>query len=215
LAKTRGTFYIPGANKESGATMNTPVRDLPTRYGIVAMTLHWLIAAAIITNIIVILSVPEDRSPQAFALMSFHMALGLTVLVLSILRLIWRVINPSPPPPAGLNRWIHVSGKAMQHVLYTLMVAIPLAGWLMVSASHFSPSWFGLFTWPAFPGFAGLDKAASHDWHETFETIHVVLGWAMVVLIPCHIGAGLYHHVLRKDNVLLRMLPGTRLRNGV
>lgn len=195
--------------------MNTPVLDRPSRYGVVAMTLHWLIAIAIITNIIVILTVPEDRSPTAMAMMQFHMALGLTVLVLSILRLVWRWMNPLPPPPQGLNRWIRVSGAATHHTLYFLMVAIPLAGWLMVSANHFTPSWFGLFKWPAFPGFAGLDKAAGHQWHETFESIHVVLGWAMVVLVPCHIAAAFYHHLMRKDNVLLRMLPGTRLKSGV
>lgn len=195
--------------------MNTPVRDLPSRYGAVAMTLHWLIALAIITNIVLILTMPEGRTPLHRSMMSAHMAIGLTVLVLSILRLVWRWINPVPPPPHGLNRWIHVSAKAMHHLMYTLMIGIPLAGWLMVSASGFSPSWFGLFDWPAFPGFAGMDKATGHDWHEAFETVHVVLGWAMIVLIPCHIGAAIYHHHVRKDNVLLRMLPGARLRPGV
>lgn len=195
--------------------MNIPVRDLPTRYGAVAMTLHWLIAATIITNIVVVLAAPEDRSPTHAAMMSFHMAMGLTVLVLSIARLIWRWMNPPPPPPQGLNRWIRIPGTLVHHLLYFLMVAIPLAGWLMVSASHRSPSWFGLFQWPVFPGFAGLDKAGSHQWHETFETIHVTLGWAIIILIPAHIAAALYHHGVRKDNVLLRMLPGTRLRGGV
>jgi cytochrome b561 len=195
--------------------MNTPVHDLPSRYGAVAMTLHWLIAAAIILNIIVVLTAPEGRTPLHMAMMSFHMALGLTVLVLSILRLVWRWLNPAPPPPQGLAPWMRIAGAATHHTLYFLMIAIPLAGWLMVSVNHFTPSWFGLFAWPAIPGFGGLDKAASHGWHETFETIHVVLGWAMIILIPAHIVAGLYHHVLRKDNVLLRMLPGTRLRSGV
>ena len=194
--------------------MSASVRNLPTRYGAIAMTLHWLIAAAIITNVIVVLAAPEDRSPERIAMMSFHMALGLTVLVLSILRLVWRWINPVPPPPLGLAPWMRIAGSATHHLLYGLMIAIPLAGWLMVSANHFTPSWFGLFAWPALPGFGGLDKAASHQWHETFETIHVVLGWAMIVLIPAHIGAGLYHHLVRQDNVLLRMLPGTRLRGG-
>jgi cytochrome b561 len=86
-------------------------------------------------------------------------------------------------------------------------VAVPLAGWLMVSASHFTPSYYGLFNWPALPGFAGLDHASSHSYHEVFETAHVVLGWAMAALIPLHVAAGLYHHVLLKDDVLLRMLP--------
>ncbi len=194
--------------------MNTFARDLPTRYGVVAMTLHWLIAAAIITNIIVVLAAPEDHSPEQTAMMSFHMALGLTVLVLSILRLVWRWLNPVPPPPQDLAPWMRIAGTAMHHLLYFLMVAIPLAGWLMVSASHFTPSWFGLFAWPAFPGFGGLDNAAGHQWHETFESIHITLGWAMIVLVPAHIAAALYHHFLRQNNVLLRMLPGIRLRRG-
>jgi cytochrome b561 len=195
--------------------MTTPAKVLPLRYGAVAMILHWLIALAIVANIVVVFAIPEERSPTAFAMMKFHMALGLTVLILSIARLVWRWTNPVPPLPAGLDRRLRIAAVATHHLLYFLMVAIPLAGWLMVSANGFSPSWFGLFDWPAFPGFAGLDQAAAHDWHEVFESLHVTLGWAMVVLIPCHVAAGLYHHLMRKDNVLLRMLPGTRLREGV
>lgn len=187
----------------------------PVRYNTVAMLLHWVIAAAIITNIIVVLAAPEGRSPERIAFMSFHMALGLTVLVLSVLRVVWRLINPVPAPPAGLDPLLRLAGAVTHATLYFLMVAIPLAGWLMVSASHFSPSWFGLFHWPLFPGFGGLDKAAGHEWHETFETVHVFLGWAITVLIPLHVAAGYYHHLIRKDNVLLRMIPGTRLRDGV
>jgi len=195
--------------------MTTPARNLPTRYGVVAMTLHWLIAAGIIANIIIALAAPEGRNPTHFAMMSFHMALGLTVLVLSIARVVWRLTNPVPPSPAGLSFLVSFGGKALHHLFYLLIVVIPLAGWLMVSASHLTPSYFGLFAWPAFPGFAGLDHAGSHRWHETFESIHVVLAWAMIGLIPLHIVAGLYHHLIREDNVLLRMLPGTRLRSGV
>jgi cytochrome b561 len=193
--------------------MNMPVRDLPNRYGTVAMTLHWLIAAAIIANIVIALTAPEDSGPERRALMSVHMSIGMTVLVLSIARIAWRWANPVPPPQ-GLNRWIRISGKAMHHLLYTLMVAIPLAGWLMLAPNGRAPMWFGLFTWPVFPGFGGLSEGAAHEWHEVFESIHVTLGWAMIVLAAAHIAAGLYHHVVRKDNVLLRMLPGTRLRSG-
>jgi cytochrome b561 len=195
--------------------MNTPVRDLPTRYGVVAMTLHWLIAAAIIANIVIALAAPEGHSPTHTAMMSFHMALGLTVLVLSIARVAWRLMNPVPPPPAGLPRLERIAGAALHHLFYVLIVAIPLAGWLMMSASHRSPSYFGLFPWPVIPGFGGLDSAGSHQWHELFESAHKFLAWAMIVLLPLHIAAGLYHHLWRKDNVLLRMLPGARLRSGV
>ena len=178
----------------------------PARYGAVAMSLHWLIAAAIIVNILVVLLAPEHRGPARSAYMGFHMALGLTVLVLSVARLIWRLSHAAPPPiGTPLER---LAAAALHGLFYVLIVAIPLAGWLMVSASGRTPSWFGLFAWPAFPGFAGLDHASAHAWHENFETIHVVLGWAMAGLIPLHIAAGFYHHWVQKDGVLLRMLPG-------
>lgn len=199
--------------------MTTPIRDLPARYGAVAMTLHWLIAALIIVNLYLGLSLDDYArgDPQKFVVISWHKSIGLTVLLLSILRLVWRWVNPVPPPPHGLNRWIRVSGTAMHYLLYALMILIPLAGWLMVSAGaqgHGTPV-FGLFDWPAFPILSGLPRSAAHPWHETFESAHTVLAWSMLVLIPAHLIAGLYHHVMRRDNVLLRMLPGVKLRSGV
>lgn len=198
--------------------MNTPVRDLPSRYGAVAMSLHWLIAIAIIINLyLAIVADDLPRSdPDKLNMMWWHKSIGLSVLVLSLLRVLWRWMNPVPPPPQGLNRWIRVSGTFMHYLFYFLIVVIPLAGWMMVSsgAQGHGTSFFGFFDWPAFPVLSGLPRSAAHPWHETFETVHTWLGWAMVGLVPAHIFAGLYHHLVRHDNVLLRMLPGTRLRSG-
>ncbi len=199
--------------------MNTQVRDLPTRYGTVAMTLHWLIAVAIIANLYIGLEASDLRfsDPNFLPLMWWHKSIGLTVLALSVLRLVWRWMNPVPPPPQGLDRWARVSGTLLHHLFYFMIVAIPLAGWLTVSAGSqgHGTSVFGLFDWPAFPVLTGLTRSAAHPWHETFETVHVWLAWAMIGLVPLHILAGLYHHLVRRDNVLLRMLPGSRLRSGV
>lgn len=199
--------------------MTTPIRDLPSRYGAVAMTLHWIIAAAIIANIVIALvwdDLPRS-DPGKVSLMFWHKSIGLSVLALSILRVVWRRMNPVPPPPQGLNRWIRVSGTFMHHLFYFLIVMIPLAGWMMVSsgAQGHGTSFYGLFDWPAFPVLSGLPRSAAHPYHETFETVHVWLAWAMIGLVPLHILAGLYHHVVKHDNVLLRMLPGTKLRSGV
>jgi cytochrome b561 len=199
--------------------MTAPVLDRPTRYGAVAMALHWVIAAAIIANLYIGLEFSDmpRGDPDKAMLMGWHKSIGLTVLVLSILRLIWRWMNPVPPPPQGLNRWIRVSGTAVHHLLYFMMIVIPLAGWMMVSSGaqgHGTP-FYGLFDWPAFPGLSGLPRSAAHPYHEAFETVHVWLAWAMIVLVPAHILAGLYHHFVRYDNVLLRMLPGVKLRSGV
>jgi cytochrome b561 len=189
------------------------------RYGAVAMTLHWLIAATIIANLYIGLEMSDmpRGDPQHIPYLFYHKSIGLTVLVLSVLRLIWRWMNPVPPPPQGLNKWIRISGRFMHYLFYALIIAIPLAGYLMssVGAQGHGISVFGLFDWPAFPGLSGMTRSAGHPYHEMFESIHVTLAWTMIVLIPLHIGAALYHHFVRGDNVLLRMLPAAKLRSGV
>jgi len=199
--------------------MTAPIRELPLRYGAVAMTFHWLIAAAIIANLYIGLTMVDlpRGDPAKLELFGLHKSIGFAVLVLSAGRVLWRLVNPAPRPPLGLASWLRIAGRALQHLFYILIVAIPLAGWLMVSvaaAGHPTPV-FGLFGWPAFPWLADLPRAAGHPYHEIFETIHVWLAWSMLGLIPLHIGAALYHHLVRGDNVLLRMLPGARLRGGV
>ncbi len=199
--------------------MPTRVWDQTSRYGAVAASLHWLIAAAIIANIYIGLEMSDlPRSdPAKFELFSLHKSIGLTVLVISIFRVVWRLMNPVPPPPRGLQPWMRISGRAMQHLFYVLIVAIPLAGWLLVSSGsmgHGTPV-FGLFDWPAFPWLSEMTRSVAHPYHEFFDTAHVWMAWAMIVLVPLHILAALYHHFIRGDNVLIRMLPGVRLRSGV
>jgi cytochrome b561 len=197
--------------------MTTTARALPSRYGAVAMSLHWLIAAAIIVNIVLAL-VADDLprgSPERLQMWSTHKSIGFLVLAFSVLRLIWRLTHPAPAPAKNLPAAIRIAGVATHHLLYLLMIGIPLVGWLMVSAGsqgHGTPV-FGLFDWPAFPFLTDLPRSAAHPWHEGFESAHVLLGWAMICLVPLHVGAALYHHALRKDNVLLRMLPWGKLRN--
>lgn len=199
--------------------MTTPIRDLPNRYGTVAATMHWLIAAAIIANLYIGLTAPDlpRADPDKMILMGWHKSIGLAVLALSVARLLWRWMNPAPPPPQGLNHLVRAVGRFMHYLFYFLIIAIPLAGWLMVSSGSqgHGTSFFGLFDWPAFPYLTGLPRHEAHPYHEVFETSHMWLAWAMIILLPLHVLAGLYHHVIRRDNVLLRMIPGTKLRSGV
>jgi len=199
--------------------MTTTVRDLPSRYGAVAMTLHWLIAAAIIVNLYLGLTAGDlpHGDPSKMQMMWWHKSIGFLVLTLSVLRLVWRLVHPVPPSPKALPPLIRFAGLAAHVALYVLIITVPLAGWLMVSSGSqgHGTSFFGLFDWPAVPVLTSLPRSAAHPWHETFESAHVVLAWAMLILVPLHVLAGLYHHFIRKDNVLLRMLPGTKLRSGV
>jgi cytochrome b561 len=191
------------------------IANTQTRYGAVAMTLHWLIALAIIINIALGLYFPDlPRSdPNKFALLQLHKSIGLTVLVLSLARLGWRLINPVPPLPANMPTILKWAAHGSHFLLYFLIIAIPLSGWLLVSSSPLGlpTMYFGVVEWPNLPGFADMTREARRPLSHEFGAVHVYLAWSAIVLVPIHIGAALYHQFIRHDNILMRMLPGTKV----
>jgi cytochrome b561 len=192
-----------------------PARNTDLRYGTVAMTFHWLIALLVITNICVGLYMADlPRSdPTKFITVQTHKSIGLTVLVLSILRLMWRLMNPIPPLPADLNPALHFGARASHFLLYFLIVFIPLTGWLLVSSSSLGnpTQYFGLFDWPNIPFVSDLPRASKAPLHDIFGNTHVILAWSAIVLIPLHVLAALYHYFIRRDGVLQRMWFGTKV----
>ncbi len=191
-------------------------RNTLLRYGNVAMAFHWLIAALIVANLGLGLWFGEfmtRHDPLLFPVVQIHKSIGLTVLVLSVLRLGWRLINPVPALPRGMSAWMRVMAHLSHFGLYFLMIVIPLTGWLLVSASPLGnpTNYFFLFNWPNLPLFTGMTREALHPVHELFSTTHVVLAWLSIAAVLLHVGAALYHHFLRRDDVLRRMLPGTQV----
>jgi cytochrome b561 len=190
-----------------------------TRYGTVAMSLHWLIAALVIANICLGLyfsSLNRD-DPSLFTLVQTHKSIGLTVLVLSVIRLLWRLVNPVPPLPAGMSVPLRFAAHASHFLLYFLIIAIPLSGWALVSSSPMGlpTMYFGWFEWPHIGFLADLTRAQKMPLRHDFGTIHVYLAWSAIVLVPIHVLAALYHQFLRRDEVLKRMLPGTNVTETV
>lgn len=189
-----------------------PIRNSAARYGSVAIFLHWLIAILVIVNIGLALYFDDmpRSNPNLFLLLQTHKSIGLSVLVLSLLRVVWRLINPVPPLPADMNGALKVAARVSHFLLYVLIVAIPLTGWLMVSTSRLgiATPYFGLFDWPNLPFFGGMDAAAKHEAHEFWEGAHVFLAWSAIVLVPIHIAAALYHQFIRRDEVMKQMMPG-------
>lgn len=186
------------------------IRNSATHYGSVAMFLHWLIALFIIVNLglgLYFADLSRD-DPSKYFLAQIHKSIGLTVLMLSVTRVLWRLVNPVPPLPADMNPALKLAARTSQFLLYVLIVAIPLSGWLMVSPSPVPTSYFFLFDWPNLPFFDGLDKAAKHAAHEQWENVHGLLAWSAIVLIPIHLAGALYHHFVRRDDVLRQMTPG-------
>jgi cytochrome b561 len=179
------------------------------------MTLHWLIAAAIIVNLclgLYMANILTDQDPSRFPIIQFHKSLGLTVLTLSVLRLIWRIVNPVPPLPDSMGSGLKTLARTTHYLLYFLIIAIPLTGWALVSASPLGlpTNYFGLFHWPGIPFLTDLTRAQKLPLRHEFFAMHFYLAISALVLVPLHIAGALYHQ-FRGEDVLRRMLPGTRV----
>ncbi len=185
-----------------------PSRSSPVRYGVVAQTFHWLIAALIVTQFI-LANLADDLPIGAhkLALLARHKSFGMTVLMLAVLRLLWRLKNPPPLLPSGMTSLERTLARATHVAFYVLLFAMPVTGWLMSSAKNYSVSWFGLFTWP---NLIGKNEAA----FDLLRSTHHILSDILFVIAVLHILAALKHHFWNKDDVLTRMLPFTKSGKG-
>lgn len=167
------------------------------RYTTVAVWLHWIIAGLIIANII--MGIFSDQLRELISgLMNIHKSVGLTVLVLSIIALIWRVTHRPPTMPSSMSAGMQRAAKAMHHLLYTLMVLLPLSGWIASSAGPRPLNWFNLFDVPKFAVERG-------DTIVTISGVHGELGLIFGALAVGHIGAALWHHFVKRDQLISRM----------
>jgi len=187
------------------------------RYSTVAMSLHWAIAALMIANIGIAWyfnSLPHAlRSPPT----QLHKSIGLTVLLLTLARIAWRIIGPPPPLPDTLRDWEKVGARISHLVFYGLMLGLPLTGWAMVSASPLitvHPTMlYGVIPWPAFP-YPGLGPDAVHDAGKAMTVTHGLLAKLAYLTIAVHVLAALKHQFLDRDDVMARMIPFIPLRRG-
>jgi cytochrome b561 len=171
------------------------------RYTPVAISLHWLVATLIVCAFAIGSYMADLKfSPLKLQLFSYHKWLGVTVFLLVIIRLIWRAKNTPPGLPSTIAAWQQRAAHGLHHVLYVLMFAIPLSGWLMSSAKGVPTVYLGLI---ALPDLLDKDKALGH----TLENIHVTLNYLMLALLVLHVAAALKHHFIERDNTLARMLP--------
>lgn len=179
---------------------------LDVRYNKISMLLHWLMALGIIGMIILGLLLEDIPSSWQGSAYQFHKALGITILFLSFFRLFWRLTHTVPALPASMKRWQKMLAKSTHALLYTLMIAMPLSGWLFISTSikNYPTTWFGLFDIPKLPVFQGEMRKVAHG---VFGQAHELLAYGAIALICLHVIAALYHHYHLKDGLLLRMLP--------
>jgi cytochrome b561 len=176
------------------------------RYTSVAIALHWIIAAVIVFTFGLGLYMANlPASPTKLRLYSYHKWIGVTIFVLVVFRLLWRLTHRVPPPPPYMPGWQRVAAAASHVSLYVLTLAIPLSGWLFSSASGFQVVYLGKFP---LPDLVEKNKMLA----EQLQFTHHLLNYLMAAVVLLHVAAALKHHWIDRDDVLKRMLPslGTR-----
>ena len=179
-----------------------PLRNTDSRWGAIAQALHWLIALLIVAQGAIGLTMVElGMTPTKVRVFALHKSIGLTLLALVLLRLLWRVTQRAPrDPPAPA--WQRIAARVSHALLYLLILALPLSGWLFNSAANFPLSWFGLVHVPSLtPGYNPSLKSYA-------LSAHVALFWILAGVVVVHAAAALWHHFAQRDDVLRRMLPG-------
>ncbi len=183
------------------ASAGDPVGLSAMRYSRVAMWFHWTIAALAVLNIFLGFY-HEDFGKAARAWMMFiHKSTGVTVLGLSLARLLWRLGHRPPPFDAVLRPWEATLARITHWLFYGLLIAIPITGWMLSSTSDRPIDFFGLFE------IGTLPVSRSHAMHETMEEVHELLGKLMIGLILLHVAGALKHHLQEHRHLIGRMGP--------
>ena len=183
-----------------------PVKNTREEWGSVSKLLHWLVVVLVLVMATIGLTMGDlPNGPDKIRVYALHKSIGLTILALVVLRLAWRLYAGAPAPVAGTPAWQERAASLTHWALYALLLAMPLSGWLLNSASGFPLQWFGLVNLPAI---AGRD----HDLHELAESVHEWLFWTLVALVVAHAAAAFHHHLFQRDATLARMLPRGWLR---
>jgi len=183
-------------------------RNTSVGYGSVAKFLHWSIVILIIAQYVIIESAEEMADgPGKLETVALHKSIGMLVFVLALVRIAWRFLNGRNPPPVPMPRAQRVAAAAGHGLLYVLILAQPLTGWIMSSAGGHPTSFFGWFEFP-------MLAAENHDAHEFYEEVHETVFLALVTVAALHALAAFFHHFVRKDDTLRRMLPFVRARGS-
>ena len=179
------------------------------RYTRVAIALHWLIAALILTNLPLGWLMVGAEGLRKFTLFQLHKSVGISVLALTIVRLGWRLANPPPAYPGTMNGWERTAAHLVHLSFYLLMLGMPLTGWIIVSASplNIPTLLFGTVPLPHLGFVHDLSLGTRQAIETNVGTGHALLAYLFVGLIALHVAAALKHQFVERDAVLFRMLP--------
>jgi cytochrome b561/polyisoprenoid-binding protein YceI len=189
-----------------------PTTPASRRYTAVAIVLHWLIALAIVFQIILGWRMGEGPkgSAQSFALFQLHKSVGVTILLLSLARLGWRLTHRAPT--LDLPRWEALASRLVHAGFYLIMIGLPLTGWVMVSASriHIPTLLYGVVPWPHLPILPDLAAGPKQAWRQAGEFSHGALVKLTYGLLLLHLAAVAKHQLIDRDAVFSHMAAGAR-----
>ncbi len=174
------------------------------RYGLVAQCAHWLVfllVAALFAIALYMVDLP--LGPEKIKVYNLHKSIGVTVLSLMLLRLLWRQVSRPPALPQEMPAWERAAAHASHALLYILLLVQPTVGIIQSWSANFPVVVFGLFILPNLTG-------PSESLKELLGVLHSWGAWLLLALIAAHVGAALRHHLVLRDDVLRRMLPGGR-----
>jgi len=178
------------------------VAEPRNRYSTVSLIFHWGLALLVLAQVLLITAhEATEGQPISREFTQVHKALGMTILVLTLARIGWRLMNPALPLPPGTPGWQKIAARATHVLFYVLLIGLPLGGWASSSAAARDISYFGLFNWPLLP------IPQSRELAGTFMDMHRLGVKVLYVLLAVHVLAALKHHFLDRDNVLHRMIP--------
>lgn len=178
-----------------------PIRNTLHRYGLVSLFFHWAVVVLLIVQYTWAFRIDRAEGLRVrFELVTQHKTLGMVILALVILRLLWRVFNRPPPLPVTMPRWERYIAGITHWLLYGLVLAMPVTGWLYSSAAGFGEQWWGPVNFPAL-------IESSEFWQDWFGLIHRALAIALATLVGLHVLAALRHQFVVRDDILRRMLP--------
>src|SRR6266700_324819 len=178
------------------------LRNTADSWGAPAKFFHWVMAALILAQIALGLMAASWRvSPTKIELFFWHKSTGMLILLLVALRLLWRLANPAPALPAGMPAWERAAARSSHLLLYALMIALPITGWIVNSASNIP---FRIFRLIPLPAIVAPDQYTA----DVVALVHRGLFAVLALVLGAHIGAALRHHFVKRNTVLTRMLPG-------
>jgi cytochrome b561 len=171
------------------------------QYGATAKVFHWLVMALLLVQYLIGWLMPDiHRGMKPGAAMTFHISVGIVILILIVLRFAWRLTHPVAPE-SSLPRWQRLSSEAVHWLLYALVLATTVTGWVFASFRGWSTSFFYLMPLP-------MLASENAEAGKAIDGLHQAMEWGLLVVVGIHVAAALAHIFIYRDRVMQRMLPG-------